>query len=191
VKAWTIQANFDDPEQYEPLIGRTVALAGALDILVNNASIFPTEKIEDVTLASLRANMEINAWAPFVLGRAFARHMKKGKIVNLVDSRISGYDWTHVAYIWSKHVLAVVTRMTALDFAPDITVNAVGPGLILPPPGKDQSYLDRLVDTVPLKRHGDPEDIADAVVFLVKSDFITGQVIYVDGGRHLKEYTSG
>jgi NAD(P)-dependent dehydrogenase (short-subunit alcohol dehydrogenase family) len=52
-------------------------------------------------------------------------------------------------------------------------------------------YLDRLVDTVPLKRHGDPEDIADAVVFLVKSDFITGQVIYVDGGRHLKEYTSG
>ena len=88
-------------------------------------------------------------------------------------------------------MLASLTVMTAVQFAPDITVNAVAPGLILPPPGKDESYLEALKDTVPLKRHGEAEDIADAVLFLVKSDYVTGQVIYVDGGRHLLESGSG
>ncbi|HOP79414.1 MAG TPA: SDR family oxidoreductase [Armatimonadota bacterium] len=191
VKAWTIQADFDVQEQYETLIERTLELTGSLDILVNNASIFPFEKLEDVTLDSLIKNMEVNAWVPFVLSRSFKELVGKGKIINLEDSRTSGYDWSHIGYIMSKHVLAAFTRYTALAYAPDITVNAVAPGLILPPPGKDQSYLDRLVGTVPLKRHGEAEDIAEAVVFLAKSSFITGEVIYVDGGRHLKEYSNG
>ncbi|HOM70688.1 MAG TPA: SDR family oxidoreductase [Armatimonadota bacterium] len=191
VKAWTIQADFDVQEQYETLIERTLELTGSLDILVNNASIFPFEKLEDVTLDSLIKNMEVNAWVPFVLSRSFKELVGKGKIINLEDSRTSGYDWSHIGYIMSKHVLAAFTRYTALAYAPDITVNAVAPGLILPPPGKDQSYLDRLVGTVPLKRHGEAEDIAEAVVFLAKSSFITGEVIHVDGGRHLKEYSNG
>jgi NAD(P)-dependent dehydrogenase (short-subunit alcohol dehydrogenase family) len=191
VKGWTIQANFDNPDEYEPLIGRTLEMIGSLDILVNNASIFPTEKMDDVTLEGLLKNIEINSWAPFVLGRSFAKHVGRGKIINLEDSRISGFDWSHVGYIVSKHVLAAFTRMMAMEYAPDITVNAVRPGLILPPPGQDQSYLDRLIGTVPLKKHGWPEDIADAIVFLAKSSFITGEVIYVDGGRHLREFTNG
>src|SRR5215472_168492 len=94
-------------------------------------------------------------------------------------------------YILSKHVLATMTRMMALEFAPHITVNAVAPGLVLPPPGKDESYLRSLVHTVPLQRHGGAQDIADAIAFLIESDFITGNVIYVDGGRHLHEYDNG
>jgi pteridine reductase len=88
-------------------------------------------------------------------------------------------------------VLAAMTRMMALEFAPNITVNAVAPGLVLPPPGKDESFLQSLVHTVPLQRHGEAQDIADAIAFLVQSDFITGNVIYVDGGRHLHEYSDG
>jgi len=80
----------------------------------------------------------------------------------------------------------VLTRMMALEFAPHVTVNAVAPGLILPPPGEDESYLDRLSDTVPLKRHGEAEDVTEAIVYLLKSDFVTGQVLFVDGGRHLR-----
>lgn len=80
-----------------------------------------------------------------------------------------------------------MTTHLALAYAPNCTVNAVAPGLILPPPGKDQSYLEALAETVPLRRHGCPEDIAAAVLFLLKSDFITGEVIFVDGGRHLAE----
>jgi NAD(P)-dependent dehydrogenase (short-subunit alcohol dehydrogenase family) len=191
VNSWTVRADFEKPEEYETLIQRAFDIAGSLDILVNNASIFPVDKIEDVQFDSVVSNVRINAWVPFVLSRAFAHTLGHGKIVNMVDSRVTGYDWSHVAYIWSKHMLAAITRMIALDFAPNITVNAVAPGLILPPPGKDMSYLERLKDTVPLKRYGDPEDIADAIVFLLESDFITGEVIYVDGGRHLKEFTNG
>ena len=191
VKAWTVQADFRRPDEYQTLIERSAQAAGGLDILINNASMFPPETLADLTWPGLTANLEVNAWVPFVLGRTFAQRISQGKIVNLHDSRLKGYDWTHVGYILSKHVLAAMTRMMALEFAPATTVNAVAPGLILPPPGKDEKYLQGLVHTVPLQRHGDPQDIADAVAFLVKSDFITGEVIYVDGGRHLHEYSDG
>lgn len=189
VKAWTIQADFRRPDEYQTLVERSRELAGGLDILINNASIFPPGKLADLNWSGLCANMEVNSWVPFILSRAFAEGISGGKIVNLHDSRLKGYDWTHVGYILSKHVLAALTRMMALEFAPNITVNAVAPGLILPPPGKDESYLQSLIHTVPLQRHGDPQDIADAIAFLVRSDFITGEVIYVDGGRHLHEYS--
>jgi len=70
-------------------------------------------------------------------------------------------------------------------------VNGVAPGLILPPAGKDETYLDRLAEKVPLRKHGGPQDIADAVLYLLKSDYVTGQIIYVDGGRHLLEEGHG
>ena len=117
--------------------------------------------------------------------------MGRGKIVNLLDSRIVGYDFPHAAYYLSKRLLAILTEMAALKFAPSISVNAVAPGLILPPPGKDQSYLQELSASVPLQRHGGPQDIVDALLYLLKSEFLTGQVIYVDGGRHLRESARG
>ena len=190
-RSWLIQADFEKPEEYETLVERSIETAGRLDMLVNNASLFPVDSLATVTFESVVRNMEVNAWVPFVLSRDFARLAGRGKIVNLVDSRTHDFDWTHVAYILSKHVLDVLTRVTALRYAPDIAVNGVAPGLILPPPGEDQSYIDRLTHTVPLKRHGSPEDIAEAVVYLLKSEFVTGEVISVDGGRHLKEYESG
>src|SRR5262245_50832990 len=191
VKAWTIQADFSRPDEYQTLIERAQEMAAGLDILINNASIFPTDTLTDLRWSGLSTNMEVNAWVPFVLSRSFAQRIGRGKIVNLHDSRLKGYDWTHVGYILSKHVLAAMTRMMALEFAPHISVNAVAPGLILPPPGKDETYLQSLVHTVPLQRYGRPQDIADAVAFLIQSDFITGNVIYVDGGRHLHEYSNG
>ena len=191
VKAWTIQADFRLVDEYQTLIERAREMAGGLDILINNASIFPMETLADLSWSSLSANIEVNAWVPFALSRAFAQQVGRGQIVNLHDSRLKGYDWTHVGYILSKHVLAAMTGMMALEFAPHITVNAVAPGLILPPPGKDESYIQNLVHTVPLQRHGGPQDIADAVAFLIESNFITGNVIYVDGGRHLHEYSNG
>lgn len=191
VKAWTIQADFRRPDEYQTLVERARQTAGGLDILINNAAIFPTETLNDRTWSGLTTNVKVNAWVPFILSRTFVERIGRGKIINLHDSRLKGYDWTHAGYILSKHVLAAMTRMMALEFAPNMTVNAVAPGLILPPPVRDGSYLKSLVHTVPLQRHGEPQDIADAVAFLIQSDFITGQVIYVDGGRHLHEYGNG
>lgn len=188
VKSWLMQADFSKPDEYGSLIKRSLEAAGRLDILVNNASSFPQATLDSLDLAGFISNMEINAWAPFQLSRDFAHLAGKGTIINLLDSRLRGYEWNHVGYILAKQVLELLTRMTALEYAPDITVNAVGPGLILPPPGKDVSYIEAMVDTLPLKKHGDPRDIADAVIYLAKTSFVTGQVIYVDGGRHLHEY---
>lgn len=191
VSAWLVEEDFSDIAAAQRLIPEVLATAGSLDILVNSASLFLPDAIQDLEFASLMEHIQVNAWAPFVLSREFARHVDRGKIVNLLDSRIVGDDPSHVGYILSKQVLARLMRMTALEFAPRITVNGVAPGLILPPAGKDEGYLNELAQRIPLKRHGEPADITDAVMYLLKSSFLTGQVIFVDGGRHLMEQNHG
>jgi len=196
VRAWPVQGDFRRPEEYDTLVERARERAGSVDILVNNASIFPAEPLETLTLSELSANVEVNAWVPLSLSRQFAAGLNRqngarGSIVNLHDTHLEGFDFVHAGYILSKHVLATLTRMLAMELAPSITVNAVAPGLILPPPGADESYLTKHALRLPLKRHGGPADIAEAILFLIRNDFITGQVIYVDGGRHLQGYGTG
>lgn len=183
--ARTVQADLADPEQVESLVPRALELTGSLGLLINNASTFPADSLSDMQRRTLIRCMDVNTWAPLALSRAFASHAGRGAILNFLDTRVAGYDWKHVSYIVSKDALALLTRMLALELAPDISVNAVAPGLILPPPGEDETYLDRLAYTVPLRRHGSSNDIVEAVLYLLKSEFVTGQVLYVDGGRHL------
>ncbi len=190
-KSWLLAADLERPDEYEPLMARAVQAAGSLDILINNASIYPPSTIRDVGFGDLTRDIHVNAWTPFVLSREFARIAGSGTIVNLLDTHIAGTDRTHVAYLLSKEMLASLTKLCAREFAPDITVNAVAPGLILPPAGKDEAYLARLAEHVPLKRHGAPADIVEAVLYLLKSEFVTGQIIYVDGGAHLGGHDHG
>lgn len=186
VRAWTIRADVAEPEEMQGLLPRAIAAAGPLDILVNNAAVFASSRLTDFTPEDLRANIETNALAPLMLARGFTAQHREGVIINFLDARISDYDREHVAYHLSKLMLHALTRMMALEFAPRVRVNAVAPGLVLPPPGRGRDYLRRRAHTNPLGRVGAPEDIADAVVFLARSSFVTGQVIYVDGGRHLR-----
>lgn len=185
VRAATIQADLEQPSEAEALVAKARELAGPIDILVNNASVFERDTLETAAFDRFVRNVKINAWAPFVLTRAFARLSGRGKVVNLLDTRIAGLDLAHAGYILSKQLLAALTRMAAVAFAPGVTVNAVAPGLILPPPGEDEAYLDRLAHDLPLERHGSPDDVALAVLFLLECGFVTGQVVFVDGGRHL------
>jgi NAD(P)-dependent dehydrogenase (short-subunit alcohol dehydrogenase family) len=187
VRAAAIRADLSDQGELESLVERARDALGKIEILVNNASIFPSDTLETIELASLQQNLEINAWAPLALTRAFAAQTERGHVVNLLDSRVSGFDRTHVAYILSKQMLAVLTRMSALELAPGIAVNGIAPGLILPPAGKGEDYVGRLALTLPLQRRGTPDDVAAAAVYLVTSEFVTGETIYVDGGRHLRE----
>jgi len=189
VQAVALGADLADPDQLAGLIERAREALGTIEILVNNASIFPSDTLETLDLAGLERSIEINAWAPLVLTRALAAQSERGHVINLLDSRVSGFDHTHAAYILSKHVLSAITRTAAIELAPGIAVNGIAPGLILPPAGEDEQYVERLAQTVPLKRSGAPEDIAAAAVYLATSEFVTGETIYVDGGRHLKEYS--
>jgi pteridine reductase len=187
-KAWLLKADLKHQQESGTLVDRAHEISGGFDILVNNASIFPKSTLADLTLDGFTESMTVNAWVPFSFMRDFRRVCSRGDIINILDTRLADYDWKHVGYILSKHALSILTKMSAVEYAPEIRINAVSPGLILPPPGEDTSYLEGLTHTVPLKRHGDPEDIASAVVFLLKNDFLTGAVIPVDGGRHLKEH---
>jgi NAD(P)-dependent dehydrogenase (short-subunit alcohol dehydrogenase family) len=191
VRAWTVQADFEKSDEPEHLIENALAAAGTLDILINNASIFPKDTLHNIDFSGLVRNMQVNAWVPFVLSRDFARIVGRGNIINLIDSRVNQYDWNHAGYILSKHVLMVLTEMTAIQYAPDIRVNGIAPGLILPSAGMSEEDLDRLGHTVPLRRHGEPSSIAQAAVYLLKAEFVTGMVINVDGGLHLMEYRNG
>ena len=196
-KAFAIAANLSSDAQSAELIKRVWDLAGPIDVLINNASIFEEDKLAKITIDDINRNMMINAYAPLLLSRSFVELNKKRKspalpvIINMLDSRITDYDRQHAAYIIAKRTLFTLTKMTALEFAPAVRVNGVAPGLILPPQGKDQSYLEQLKTTNPLNGIGTVEQIVEAVRFLVNNEFVTGQVIFVDGGRNLLSNTYG
>jgi pteridine reductase len=197
VKAFTISADLESPAEAQNLLRRAWDLAGPIDVLINNASIFEAGRLSEISMDDIQRNMMTNAYAPLLLSRSFVE-MNKDRasatlpvIINFLDSRITEYDRQHAAYHLAKRTLFTLTKMMALEFAPDVRVNAIAPGLILPPAGKDQSYLEHLKSANPLNSIGNVDQITDAVRFLVDNEYITGQVIYVDGGRHLIGNTYG
>ncbi len=181
-----LRADLRDPGQTEALVARAREALGPVDVLINNASIFPESALRSMSVDDVADNVQVNALAPLLLSRAFAGQTEQGSIVNLLDCRIVDYDAKHAAYHLSKRMLYSLTKMMALEFAPQVRVNGVAPGLILPPPGEDEAYLDRLAHTNPMQARGHAGDIVRTIAFLLDSPFVTGQVIYVDGGRHLK-----
>jgi len=191
VSAWPLQADLEEPDKAAALFAHAHDVAGPIDILVNSAAMFPESRLTDFTPAGLHSNINVNALSPMLLARSFAAQRREGAVINFLDCRIVDYDATHVAYHLSKRMLFSLTRMMALEFAPMVRVNAVAPGLILPPAGKGEEYLASLASTNPLNRYGGPQDVVAAVLFLLKSRFITGQVIFVDGGRHMIGATYG
>jgi hypothetical protein len=185
VKSWSFAAELAEAPQVEALFAQAVGEAGAIDVLINSASIFPFDGLRDFTPEALHRNIDINALAPALLVRRFATQGRPGAVVNLLDARMTDYDAAHVTYHLSKRMLFTLTRMQALEYAPAVRVNAVAPGLVLPPAGQDERYLQELAHTNPLNTYGNAEDVVDAVLYLVRSRFVTGQVLYVDGGRHM------
>lgn len=189
--AWTLSADLSDADAALGLLRSAIELAGAVDVLVNSASIYPKSRLSDFSEEDLIENLSVNAYGPLVLSRALAAQGRPGRILNLLDSRMIDYDAGHVAYHLSKRMLFALTRMLAVELAPAITVNAIAPGLILPPPGEDDSFLEKWRHTNYMNAWGSLEEITDAALYLLQSGFVTGQVLYVDGGRHMKNAMYG
>ena len=178
---YTVQGNLEHPEACAELL-ETVE---SVDILVNNASIFSQDTLRKASSEKVLREFQVNLFAPLALMRSFAARTKKGAVVNLLDRRIQSNDTSGVPYLLTKKGLADLTRLAAMEFAPEIRVNGVAPGPVLPPPGCDTNDLFERAGTLPLGKLPIPSQIADAVVFLLQADSVTGQVIYVDAGQHL------
>jgi pteridine reductase len=175
----------DQAQEPERIVADAVRALGGLDLLVCSASRF--EKVESERLArpAFEAMLASNLTGPFYLMQAALPHLRasRGSIVTLLDVCGTSQVWKGYAhYAASKAGLSALTRLLALEWAPEVRVNGVAPGSVLPPPGMD---VQPLVQRIPLGRIGAPEDVARAVVFLAKEPFITGQILTVDGGRSL------
>ena len=157
---------------------------GTPTLLVNSAAIFEPGTLESTDADSWRRHLDINLAAPLWLSQAFARVCgERSQIVNIVDWRGEDQPPGHLAYTISKTGLVGLTRLLARELAPSIRVNAIAPGPMLPPPGRDQSYLDRVAQGTLLQRSGSAGDIAEAVAYLVRATYVTGDVLHVTGGQ--------
>jgi len=156
------------------------------EILVNSASVYSENTYRNLDAQVLADSMNLHVHSPLIMIRRMYELGIRGRIVNILDTRIADRDRIHAAYHLGKRGLFTITRDLAREFAPELRINGVAPGIILPPEGKDEKWMERLKTSNPLVSYGSPADVCDAVLFLISAEFITGQIIFVDGGRNLK-----
>ncbi len=185
-KAWVIEADLNDLEQTQILIQSVFSLA-PVNALINNAAIFKAVDLANTSIQDWKEHLQINLTAPFLLSQAFAAQyqgQQPGRVINILDWRALRPGKDHFPYTISKSALAAMTRSMALALAPDIIVNGIALGAILPP--GDEDFSAALIKNVPMKRWAKLEELEELTVWLLSSPaYITGEIIHLDGGRHL------
>jgi NAD(P)-dependent dehydrogenase (short-subunit alcohol dehydrogenase family) len=188
VRAELFQADLEDPAAAKALPDAVARRFGQLDVLVNSAGIMPQATVEETTPELWDQTMAVNLKSHFFTVQGALPHLRKskGKIVNLAD--VGGLEpWPrYTAHCVSKAGVVMLTKTLALALAPDITVNAIAPGAVLPPDDWGDAAREHLARTTPLKRLGSPEDVAGALLYLLEADYVTGEVLVVDGGRLIR-----
>ena len=187
-EARTLPGDLMDPATGPRLVEHTVKVFGALDVLVNSAAVMLRTPVGEVLVEDWDAMFALNLRAPFFLAQVAARAMgeRGGAIVNIAD--LAAFEtWRgYIPHSITKAGIVQMTRGLAHALAPKIRVNAIAPGPVLLPDGWTQEQADRLISTTPLGRLGSPEDVAQAVLYLLSADYVTGETIIVDGGRHIR-----
>lgn len=184
VKCSVFQADFRSQEETFSLM-KEVAECYDVHFLVNNASVFIKSSLSDSQYNIFEDTLNINFNASYILTKEFSKLKGRGLIINILDTKISQNTTDHFDYLLTKKFLKDLTKMSALHLAPDIRVNAIAPGNILPPKGEGRQYLQSLSEKTPLKQVGNVDYIKNAVKYFVNNAFITGQIISVDGGENL------
>lgn len=187
-KAQAFRGNLEHVAEIEQMVANVLGAFGRIDILVNSASIFAPTPIEELTERDWDANLDINLKAPFFLSKFAAAAMRQqgaGKIVNLGDwAGIRPYK-DYLPYSVSKSGLIGLTKALAKELAPEIQVNCIALGMVMPPENYTKEEVERLVSRTLTKKKGTPEDVARAVVFFCETDFATGSILTLEGGRLL------
>lgn len=198
-RALPVRADLARPEEIAEMAGKIDAAFGRLDVLVNSASNYLRQPIDEVGEADWEASLGANLKGAFFCSQAAARLMRKnegrpaqgrlqGKIVNIADSAALRPYPNHLPYMAAKAGLIAMTQAMALELAPSIAVNAIAPGVVLAQDGMGEREKERALAGIPLGRFGGPEDVLAALDFLLAgSDYVTGQTIVVDGGRAISQ----
>lgn len=187
-QAVLLEADLSDAEAVCKLVPRCAEMLGPPSCLVNNASLFQQDALTTLTAESWQAHMDVNLRAPVLLARSFAETLpddRGGVIINIVDQRVDSPSPDFFSYSVSKAGLWWVTRTMAQALAPRIRVNAVSPGPVLPSIHQTGEAFERESQSTLLHRSVPPEEIAEAVLYLVKATSVTGQMLTVDSGQHL------
>lgn len=187
-KTALVKADLGREDETLTLMEQAEAALGPISVLINNASVFENDSPTTANRASWDLHLETNLRAPFVLIQQFAKRLGEGKegvVVNILDQRVKNLTPHCTSYTVSKAGLWALTRTLALALAPNIRVSAVGPGPTLPHSRQTAEQFAEQCEKMPLRRGASPEDVADAVLYLVKARAVTGQMIAVDGGQHL------
>lgn len=189
VRAEIFQADLSDLKITESLFQQVNERMGSVDILINNASIYPSATGLNLNPTDLENTFRLNLFAPLLLIKIFAQQLpgdKQGKVINISDAKTFVTKKDHFAYRLTKTALNEMTRMFALELAPNITVNAIAPGIMLPLAGFEHIDMDLVAERrVPLKTIGSPEIVAANVVHILRQDFMTGSILKIDGGESL------
>lgn len=185
VKVELLQINFLKENDFDRIFEDFKRKNITIEVLVNCASDFIPSSFNEQGSELFDKEMTINLKIPYLLTKAFARVFGKGNIINFVDTKVAKNKTVHLDYILSKKLLKDFTKISAVELAPNIRINAIAPGLILPPEGKDESYLLNLAKDIPLKTIGNLDEVLKAFQFILDSYFFTGQILYIDGGEHL------
>lgn len=189
IKAVTFQADLSNLLCAELLFERINKSMGNVDILINNASVYTSGSGLNVSTDSLETTFRLNLFSPLLLTQLFAHQLpteKQGKVINISDAKTFVTKKDHFAYRLTKIALNEMTRMFSLELAPNITVNAIAPGIMLPLAGFENIDVTALAERrVPLKTIGSPEIVAENVIHILKQDFMTGSIIKIDGGESL------
>ncbi len=192
VKCEIFCADLCDEGDAKKLIRDVLKKFPHLSLLVNNASIFNKSKFFAASENELQDNLNIHFISPLILAQQFAKNIlakdiKDAQIINLIDKNIVRFDTQYFCYLLSKKNLAEATKMLALELAPYIRVNGIAPGFILDPIDNEMApeVAKNIIKKIPLQRKGEVENIVQTVEFLLKNDFINGQIISVDGGASL------
>lgn len=167
------------------LVAGAHAAFPGLSALVNSASAYTQASIGETTAAIFDEQLAVNLRAPLLLTRAFAAQVGRGQVVNIVDNKVGFNQHQYAAYLLAKKGLAEFTRMAAVELAPAIRVNGVSPGVVLPAGTRSEEYIAWRVSGIPLRRQGAVDDITGAILYLLGSPFVTGQILTVDGGEAL------
>lgn len=181
----TIKTNLSKINEVEDFIPKIVEEYGKFQMLINNASVFDPGYINETSLQLFDLQINVNLKAPFFLMKKFANIIGEGSIINFVDTRITNNKSNFAAYSLSKKSLWDLTKMAAVEFAPKIRVNAIAPGVTLPPEDKDETYLQKLAENIPMKKPGGLLPILQSIDYIIQNEHLTGQLLFADGGENL------